>query len=119
MTQLYEPGVQNNDAVLYCIAQFANISRPIICAEHISDLGRNAVTRLAVQLGKLRNEVVGKHIYVVLVLTQRDHIERNDIQPVIEVQTKLAGTYIVLQLLVCRRNEPDVHRYRLAAAYAG
>jgi len=49
-------------------------------------------------------------------LTQRRHFERKDIQSIIEIGSKTAGTNRLLKIPICSGDDPHVNTHRTVAA---
>ena len=78
--------------------------------------GSSRVHPAAVQFVVFREEAVGQQEDVVAAVAQRRQVDRDDLEPVVEVVAEAAGLDLVEEDPVGGRDEPDVHRDRAYGA---
>ena len=81
---------------------------PVVLHQHVDRRGRDAADVLVVLLGVLFEEVVGQQQDVRLALAQGRHVDREDVQPVVEIAPEGAVLDRLLEVAVGGRDDAHV-----------
>src|SRR6266849_4241362 len=107
----------HDDEPLDHVAQLAHVAGPVVRQEVGEGLDRDGLGPLAVLRREDRDEVGHQQGQVLLALAQRRHLDRDDIQAVIEVFPERARGDALGQVLVGGGQHPHVHPERVLAAH--
>src|SRR5205823_5381170 len=95
--------------------ELAHVPRPRVRHEGVLGFGGECETAAGFA-GVPREEVSGERQDVVPALAQRDELDRDDVQPVIQVVAEAAGRRLVAERAVARGDDADVDAPRARAA---
>src|SRR5262245_61216792 len=90
------------------VLQLANVAGPVVALERVNVLRCQRWCRHPMFLRHPRNGVGGQLWDVVFSGAERRQLEREDIQQIVQVLAKSAGADFVAEILIGRRNHPDV-----------
>src|SRR4051794_7585692 len=113
---LDEVAVGEDRRALHHVPQLADVARPGILLEDLQRLLLHRPHRLAVARVELGEERLDQQGHVFLAIAQRRQLEREHVQPVVEILAELAGAHGVGRVLVGRGNHPHVDALLLTAA---
>ncbi len=91
------------------VFQLPDIARPVVIHQHVDGGCRKTFDVLVVFFGIFFQEIVGKQQNIRFPLSQRRHVYRKDIQPVVEVSPKGFFLHTLLQVLVGGGDHPDIN----------
>ena len=111
------PGRQHHRA-LDRILQLAHVAGPVVRDQQLHRVGREAVDRLGVLLRIALEEELRERRNVAPAIAQRRHLERDHVQPVIQIFAEPAFRHLLRQVAIRRRDHPHVDANRLRAAHA-
>jgi hypothetical protein len=100
------------------VLELADVARPVVPLEQRHRLVRDAGHGLPHLLAVLREEVLGDERDVFAPLAQRGQLNRDDVDPVVEVLAKPPFRDELRQVLVGRRHHADVGADLLGPAHA-
>ena len=102
------PAAAENERVLQGMFEFPHVSRPGISHEDVHHLPGNILNLPAELFPESLQEVLDQERNVFSSLTKRRHDHLHHIEPVVEVFPKLTQPDLLEQILVGRRNDPDI-----------
>ncbi len=108
----------DDDRSLDGIFELAHVPRPRIRLQHRQSLGGRAAHRLAARARELGDEVVDEARNVLAPIAQGRQMDREDVQPVIEIFAELPLGDHRLEVAVGRRHDAHVDLEGLVAADA-
>ncbi len=100
------------------VFELANVPRPIRLGELFQCGGWNRFDRFLHLPGESLNEITHQQRDVFSALTQGRYVNRENVQPVVEIAPKLARLNHCFQVAVRGSDEPQVHFASLRAAQA-
>ena len=100
------------------VLDLAHVARPVVLAQLLHAVGCEARRRHAHLARELRDEVVRERPEVVEAIAQRRQVDREHVEPVVEVLAELALLDHLLEVAVRRRHEANVDLHGLVAADA-
>ncbi|OPZ58915.1 MAG: hypothetical protein BWY87_01241 [Deltaproteobacteria bacterium ADurb.Bin510] len=100
------------DAVL----EFAHVARPVVGQQQIDGRGRDAFDALAQFLGVLLDKVVRQQHHVAAALGEFGHVDREDVQTIVEVAPEMALLDALLEVAVGGRDDAHVDLDRTRGA---
>src|ERR1700679_263728 len=107
--------VQDKDA-LDEITQFANIARPVVLLQRGERILGHLDMRTAILRAELLQKLLDEKRNIFLAIAQRRNEERNHIQPIEEVFTKVTASNLLLEVLVGGRDHTNIDVYRVRSA---
>ena len=105
-----------NDQALDQIAQLPNIAWPAVKPQVLHGVGFQPDNAAAL-LSKAINEALRQPCNIRSAITKWGYIEWKHIETVVQVHAELTVLNMLLKVLVCRRNDPDVALDGFAAAH--
>src|SRR5262245_52117318 len=108
--------VLQNDEPLDHVLELADVARPVIPEESLSEVFGQRTHRPVVPLRVLRKEKVGQLRNLVAALAQRRDVRLNDLQAIVEVFTKIAAHHHLLEVAVGRGHDAHVDVNLLVAS---
>src|ERR1035438_1452954 len=100
------------------VLQFAHAARPVVAHEAGSSLWRDARHAPLHLLAVVRREECRQHWNILSPLPQRRHVERYDIETIIEVRPKSSRAGCLLQITIRRGDQSDVEFDGTRTAYS-
>src|SRR5258706_5349594 len=107
----------HDDEPLDHVAQLAHVAGPVVRQEVGERLDRDGLGPLAVLRREERDEVGDQQREVFPALPQRRHLDRDDVQAVVEILAERAGRDALGQVLVGGSQHPHVHPQGVLAAH--
>src|SRR5438128_2616044 len=105
-----------HDRAVEHVLELADVAGPIVAREHLEGAGGHA-THVAVALARdLADEVLDERGNVLSPLAQRRHVDRDHVEPVVEILTERARPDGGFQIYFRRRQDSHVDRHRPHAA---
>ena len=114
--RLDELAARQNRGALDDVAQLAHVARPVVELEHPHRLGRDRLDVASVARVELVEERLDDERQIVLAIAQRRQLDREDVEPVVEIVAQLAVADRVERIDVGRREHADVDFLLDAAA---
>jgi hypothetical protein len=108
------PSGQQNRA-LDGVLELADVARPVVAHQQLLRVG-SSPSIFFFSSARSGEEASSRRHDVVLALAQRRHLDRNDVQAVVEVLAELARLHHRRQIAVGRRDQPHVDAQRARAA---
>ena len=107
---------REHDRALDGVLELAHVARPVGRLQRLEHAGLHAVDALAGALRVLRDEVIDEHRDVLAPLAQRRNVDRDDVQPVVEILLEPAVGDHLPQVAVGRGDHPHVDLLRALGA---
>src|SRR6202041_3347634 len=105
-----------DDATLDVVLEFANISRPVMAHQGAHDFPGNRFDRFVHRGGKLSNEMFHEVWNIGFPFAYWRQVNRENIQPVIQVFTEFTILSHSLQIVVGRSDDANIDSRRTRAA---
>src|SRR5262249_15178612 len=96
------------DCALNNVFEFAHIPGPVIVHQDLQRFRAETVNRLFVFFAVLLSKEVYKGRYVFLTLTERRKLNVDDVEAVVEVFAETPFVDKLLQIDICRGNDPGI-----------
>ncbi len=109
MVRVDDVFVGHKDGAFNAVFKFAHVSGPRVTHEHVDGGAGKAAHVLAHDAAVMFHKVVRQEHYIRLAVPERRHVNREDVQLVIEIFTEGSFFDHLLQVLGSGRNHAHVH----------
>jgi hypothetical protein len=100
-----------DDGAMQDVLELAHVAGPVVAREHLEGTGRHAAHVAVALAGDLAHEVLDECGNVLAPLAERRHVDRHDVEPIVEVLAERALAHGAPQIHVGRRQDPHIDRH--------